>query len=1340
MSLTLISNDLTLTKLQNGSAGANGYNAATIYLYQRSATQPLAPTSTLTYTFATGALSPSAALGSWKIAPDDGNDPCWVAIAAAISNISTDEINTDEWTIRELVENGVNGIDGYNQATIYLYQRTTASSVSAPTGYSYTFSTDTISPTLTTWSRAIPPGTDPCWVTSAVVVSRTDNNNQLNFVTPTLMVKNGANGASGINCATVYLYQRSNVNTPDTAPAKPNGNVRYEFSTGAVTGSLNYWTNYIPEGTTPCYMIIAQATAPAGTSYDDIASTEWSEQKKIVQNGANGAPGADGVTITGTAVHYIVSNNGNTPPGPSADWSDTIPSSIPDQSYLWTRTTVSYSDSTPDTVSYSVSYKAKNGTNGTSVTITSKSIQYKVLDIGTGDPGSTGWSNNIPSANPGQYLWTRTIVNYSDGNSTTAYSVSKMGINGTNGYNTATVFLYKRGVPTSPATNLSGPTGTLTYYFTTGQLDASDLSYFNGWSQSVPEVNNNKEPCWVITAAAISQGSSIDISTNQWSQSVKLVEDGEDANSLRIITNTESILKFPVDRNDKLINYSITPDTINISLKDKENDVASNLYTTINIYLNEIDLNNIIEVGNLNRYLIENGAHEYYTFNIDQLYNEKNSEYIQDNYKDFLNDFFGTSIPTYIKIQIEYNDSYAYKYLIFQTGITEEAARLSVEADGIFASIVDAGLIFDSNGLIISNGNFIIKYGNEEKLYFNSNDGSLRIVGNGIFTGTVHATDGEFTGTITSTSGNIGGFKITENTIKSDGLTLTAAYNDNGTLVPSSINVENIILGSGAQVADYLNIGNLSLLNPLKNNNIVLRLSSNGINYFTLNNNGEIEGANWSIKEQGGLLTATFDRLVAQNGSFSGIINATNGYFQGEIVSSIISASTINTANFITEKIRSMGGAYIFKPTFEIIDYNYVDDGDYIDNNNSSNNLYKFKFILNNSVKEYFEALDLNETNIIGVSGNDIRYGKINSINDSTNNYEVYVYFYEGDFNILKNSDNKYNTLTLLGEIGDDTLNTIIGINSDNIDTILAPRALSMMQINSFQNSGESNSGYLTYNSNLLLGDLRSIINNGQQLSGYGLYADNVYLRGSLTTNTSTDATYAGVNTEPNVTFNYATWNQENNTNNDNEKIIFWGGANGFDSTSINKAPFVVTNKGNIYARGGEFKGTIIANSVIARSIIQASTIEGVGDSPSLKIYDTGNKGGIGFYKKNGDLLTLTINNTGFYHGSDDAFIEWNESNSNVIANIYQLKTGNTSIVDGIIKQQIENGIPAQLNLNVNGNDKYAQLKYDTGSVKVTNGLVTITESLNISGKYNDNEKILDYKINSEGYYSLTVR
>ncbi len=39
----------------------------------------------------------------------------------------------------------------------------------------------------------------------------------------------------------------------------------------------------------------------------------------------------------------------------------------------------------------------------------------------------------MPSVPQGSYLWTRTIVTYSDGNSTTSYSVSRQPKDGTNG-------------------------------------------------------------------------------------------------------------------------------------------------------------------------------------------------------------------------------------------------------------------------------------------------------------------------------------------------------------------------------------------------------------------------------------------------------------------------------------------------------------------------------------------------------------------------------------------------------------------------------------------------------------------------------------------------------------------------------------------------------------------------------------------------------------------------------------------------------------------------------------------------------------------------------------------
>ena len=72
------------------------------------------------------------------------------------------------------------------------------------------------------------------------------------------------------------------------------------------------------------------------------------------------------------------------------------------------------------------------GKDGTSIKITSKSVTYQTSTSGTTAPTGT-WSTTVPTVNNGQYLWTKTTVQYSDGNKTEAYSVSYKGTNGTNG-------------------------------------------------------------------------------------------------------------------------------------------------------------------------------------------------------------------------------------------------------------------------------------------------------------------------------------------------------------------------------------------------------------------------------------------------------------------------------------------------------------------------------------------------------------------------------------------------------------------------------------------------------------------------------------------------------------------------------------------------------------------------------------------------------------------------------------------------------------------------------------------------------------------------------------------
>lgn len=142
------------------------------------------------------------------------------------------------------------------------------------------------------------------------------------------------------------------------------------------------------------------------------------------QTGQNGTS----VTVSSTSVTYQIGTSGTTKP--TGEWSTTVPN-VPNGQFLWTKTVVKYSDG-KSTEAYSVSYKGTNGSNGTSVTVSSTSVTYQTSASGTTPPTGT-WSPTVPNVANGQYLWTKTVVKYSDGKSTESYSVSYKGTNGTNG-------------------------------------------------------------------------------------------------------------------------------------------------------------------------------------------------------------------------------------------------------------------------------------------------------------------------------------------------------------------------------------------------------------------------------------------------------------------------------------------------------------------------------------------------------------------------------------------------------------------------------------------------------------------------------------------------------------------------------------------------------------------------------------------------------------------------------------------------------------------------------------------------------------------------------------------
>ena len=90
------------------------------------------------------------------------------------------------------------------------------------------------------------------------------------------------------------------------------------------------------------------------------------------------------------------------------------------------------------TFSYSIAFRGsdgqdgEDGQDGTSVTIVDTEVKYQVSTSGTETP-TGNWLDTIPNVPAGQYLWTKTVVTYSDGKSTTSYSVSRNGSNGADG-------------------------------------------------------------------------------------------------------------------------------------------------------------------------------------------------------------------------------------------------------------------------------------------------------------------------------------------------------------------------------------------------------------------------------------------------------------------------------------------------------------------------------------------------------------------------------------------------------------------------------------------------------------------------------------------------------------------------------------------------------------------------------------------------------------------------------------------------------------------------------------------------------------------------------------------
>ena len=206
----------------------------------------------------------------------------------------------------------------------------------------------------------------------------------------------------------------------------------------------------------------------------DPSKYTWSRFQGL--QGDKGIPGTDGTNGKTSYLHIAYANSADGKTGFDV-------SNSANKLYIGQYTDFNPTDST-DYTKYSWTKikgeQGAKGNDGTSVKITAKSVTYQASTSGTTTPTGT-WVANPPTVAKGQYLWTKTVVTYSDGNSTTAYSVAYQGTNGANGQN---------------GTNGRGVKSTEVTY----QIWTNGTSTPNGtWVTTVPDTTANKPYLWTRT-------------------------------------------------------------------------------------------------------------------------------------------------------------------------------------------------------------------------------------------------------------------------------------------------------------------------------------------------------------------------------------------------------------------------------------------------------------------------------------------------------------------------------------------------------------------------------------------------------------------------------------------------------------------------------------------------------------------------------------------------------------------------------------------------------------------------------------------------------------------------
>jgi len=526
-------------------SGSTAVNAVTLVLYKRwsADSMPFAQEITVqtVYKYSTTTLTNSTTQstanfdGWYRAVPDLTQGDYLYAIQVNIADRGDIEIiSFDNWSPPTLIATAnTAGIDGFNTATVNLFQRTTGSAPTNPQGtLTYTFSDGTYVRSVpndgwTTLENVGAGGT--LWISSAVASSRSGT-----YIIPasdwhtTKLSVNGSNGVAGIDgtngvtTALLVVYLRST-----TVPTTPVGG---EFNfTGTVLTPPSGWAIGIETGTDPVYISRGIASVVGQTGTD--SSIAWAPPELAYKNGDDGTQGSsffEGLAFRRSATQPATPTGGEFNFGtniltPPTGWYVDIPAGTDpawmisgnfsvvgqtgiDNSTTWTTPTKAFDnglDGVDGTDGISVYlFSVFRRTSSTLTTPTGGSYNFGT-NLGT---APAGWSVDIPAGTDPVYVstTTATIAGATGIDSSLTWSAPILfvkngdngadgspGSDGASGARNASGYIYYGLTATSPP---ASPTAS-SYNFVTGDFVGLPAN----WSRTPPAVTGGDADYWACS-------------------------------------------------------------------------------------------------------------------------------------------------------------------------------------------------------------------------------------------------------------------------------------------------------------------------------------------------------------------------------------------------------------------------------------------------------------------------------------------------------------------------------------------------------------------------------------------------------------------------------------------------------------------------------------------------------------------------------------------------------------------------------------------------------------------------------------------------------------------------